>query len=101
MKRKRHTPQQVVRKLQEGEAALGAGRELAAVCRMLCISVQAVRFPLAMGGRVRGLARAPGAGLLDGGRGASDSRCVSQEDRSGSRLELRQDRPKRTHLRRR
>ncbi len=32
MKRKRHTPQQVVRKLQEAQAALAAGRELAAVC---------------------------------------------------------------------
>ena len=40
MKRKRHTPQQVVRKLQEAQAALAAGRELAAVCQMLCISEQ-------------------------------------------------------------
>ena len=38
MKRKRHTPQQVVRKLQEAQAALAAGRELAAVCQMLGIS---------------------------------------------------------------
>ncbi len=40
MKRKRHTPQQVVRKLQEALAALAAGRELAAVCQMLGISEQ-------------------------------------------------------------
>jgi putative transposase len=40
MKRKRHTPQQVVRKLQEAQAALAAGRELAAVCQMLGISEQ-------------------------------------------------------------
>ncbi len=40
MKRKRHTPQQVVRKLQEAQAALAAGRELAAVCQMLGVSEQ-------------------------------------------------------------
>ena len=40
MKRKRHTPQQVVRKLQEAQAALSAGRELAEVCQMLGISEQ-------------------------------------------------------------
>ncbi|MCP4375086.1 MAG: transposase [bacterium] len=40
MKRKRHTPQQVVRKLQEARAALSAGRELAAICQMLGISEQ-------------------------------------------------------------
>ena len=40
MKRNRHTPQQVVRKLQEAQAALAAGRELAAVCQMLGISEQ-------------------------------------------------------------
>jgi putative transposase len=40
MKRKRHTPQQVVRKLQEAQAAMAAGRELAAVCQMLGISEQ-------------------------------------------------------------
>ena len=40
MKRKRHTPQQVVRKLQEAQAALAAGRELAAVLQMLGISEQ-------------------------------------------------------------
>jgi transposase len=40
MKRKRHTPQQVVRKLQEAQAALAAGRELAAVLQMLGVSVQ-------------------------------------------------------------
>jgi len=40
MKRKRHTPQQVVRKLQEAQAALAAGRELASVLQMLGISEQ-------------------------------------------------------------
>lgn len=40
MKRKRHSPQQVVRKLQEAQAALAAGRALAAVCQMLGISEQ-------------------------------------------------------------
>ena len=40
MKRKRHTPQQVVRKLQEAQASLAAGRELAAVCQMLGICEQ-------------------------------------------------------------
>lgn len=40
MKRKRHSPQQVVRKLQEAQGALAAGRELAAVCQMLGISEQ-------------------------------------------------------------
>ena len=40
MKRKRHSPQQVVRKLQEAQAAMAAGRELAAVCQMLGISEQ-------------------------------------------------------------
>lgn len=40
MKRKRHSPQQVVRKLQEAQAALSAGRELGAACQMLGISEQ-------------------------------------------------------------
>jgi putative transposase len=40
MKRNRHSPQQVVRKLQEAQAALAAGRELATVCQMLGISEQ-------------------------------------------------------------
>ena len=40
MKRKRHSPQQVVRKLHEAQAALSAGRELSAVCQMLGISEQ-------------------------------------------------------------
>lgn len=40
MKRKRHRPEQVVRKLQEAQAALAAGRELAAVCQMLGICQQ-------------------------------------------------------------
>jgi putative transposase len=40
MKQKRHKPQQVVRKLGEAEAALAAGKDLAAVCQMLGISEQ-------------------------------------------------------------
>lgn len=40
MKRNRHSPQQVVRKLQEAQASLAAGRELSAVCQMLGISEQ-------------------------------------------------------------
>jgi len=40
MKRKRRTPRQGVRKLQEAQAALAAGRELAGVCQMLGISEQ-------------------------------------------------------------
>ena len=40
MKRKRHSPQQVVGKLQEAQAALAAGRELSAVCQMLGVSEQ-------------------------------------------------------------
>lgn len=40
MKRTRHSPQQVVRKLQEAQAALSAGRDLAAICQMLGISEQ-------------------------------------------------------------
>ena len=40
MKRKRHTPQQIVGKLHQAQAALAAGRELAAVCQMLGVSEQ-------------------------------------------------------------
>jgi len=39
MKCKRHTPQQVVCKLQEVQSALAPGREFSAVCQMLGISV--------------------------------------------------------------
>ena len=40
MKRTRHTPEQVIRKLREGERMLAEGKELAEVCRALEISVQ-------------------------------------------------------------
>ncbi len=38
MRRKRHTPEQVVRKLREAEAALAAGTALDQVCKKLGIS---------------------------------------------------------------
>jgi len=40
MKRTRHTPEQVVRKLRDAERMLAEGRELDEVCRSLEISVQ-------------------------------------------------------------
>ena len=40
MKRTRHTPEQVIRKLREGERMLAEGKELAEVCRALEISAQ-------------------------------------------------------------
>ena len=40
MKRTRHTPEQVIRKLREGERMLTEGKELPEVCRALEISVQ-------------------------------------------------------------
>jgi putative transposase len=38
MKSKKHSPQQVIRKLGEAEAALASGKELAVVCQMLGVS---------------------------------------------------------------
>ena len=38
MRRKRHSPEQVVRKLREAEADLGAGTALDQVCRKLGVS---------------------------------------------------------------
>ena len=38
MKRRRHTPEQVIRKLTEGERLLGQGKDLAEVCRHLEIT---------------------------------------------------------------
>ena len=38
MKRKRHTPEQAVRKVREGERMLGAGSDLAEVLRHLEIT---------------------------------------------------------------
>jgi transposase-like protein len=40
MKKKRHSPEQVIAKLREAEAGLNAGQELAAVCRQLEVSEQ-------------------------------------------------------------
>ena len=39
-KRRRHTLEQVIRKLREGERLLGEGSELAAVCKHLEVSEQ-------------------------------------------------------------
>ena len=39
-KRRRHTPEQVMRKLREGERLLGEGSDLAAVCKHLEVSEQ-------------------------------------------------------------
>lgn len=38
MKRRRHTPEQVIRKLAEGEKLLGLGKDLEEVCRHLEIT---------------------------------------------------------------
>jgi putative transposase len=38
--RRRHTPEQIIRKLREGERMLGEGRELVEVCKHLEISDQ-------------------------------------------------------------
>jgi putative transposase len=40
MKRTRHTPEQVIRKLRGAERLLGSGKEVEEVCRSLEISVQ-------------------------------------------------------------
>jgi putative transposase len=40
MKKKRHSPEQIIAKLREAEAGLNAGQELAAVCRQLEVSEQ-------------------------------------------------------------
>lgn len=40
MKKKRHSPEQIIAKLRDAEAGLNAGQELAAVCRQLEISEQ-------------------------------------------------------------
>jgi transposase-like protein len=40
MKRRRHTPEQIVRKLREADRMLAEGADLALVCRQLEISVQ-------------------------------------------------------------
>jgi putative transposase len=39
MKRKRHTPEQIVRKLREADRLLAEGADLALVCRRLEVSV--------------------------------------------------------------
>jgi len=40
MKRKRHSPEQIIAKLREAEAGLGAGEDLPTVCKRLEISEQ-------------------------------------------------------------
>ena len=40
MKHRRHTPEQVVRKLREADRLLGVGADIAAVCRHLEVSEQ-------------------------------------------------------------
>jgi transposase-like protein len=40
MRRKRHTPEQVVRKLREAEAEIAAGKPVEEVCRRLQVSQQ-------------------------------------------------------------
>jgi len=40
MKKKRHSPEQIIAKLREAEVGLNAGQELATVCRQLEISEQ-------------------------------------------------------------
>lgn len=40
MKRKRHSPEQIVRKLRQAEAEAAKGRKLAEVCKQLGISEQ-------------------------------------------------------------
>jgi len=40
MKKKRHSPEQIIAKLREAEAGLGSGEDLATVCRRLEISEQ-------------------------------------------------------------
>ncbi len=45
MKRKRHSSQQVIRKLGEAKAALASGQPLAAVCQMLGVSEQTYYRP--------------------------------------------------------
>jgi len=40
MKKKRHSPEQIIAKLREAEVGLNAGQELAVVCRQLEISEQ-------------------------------------------------------------
>ena len=40
MKRKRHSPEQIIAKLREMEAGLNAGQELAALCKQQEISEQ-------------------------------------------------------------
>ena len=40
MARRKHTPDQIIRKLREGEKLLGEGKDLAEVCKHLEISEQ-------------------------------------------------------------
>jgi len=40
MKRKRHTPEQIIRKLRQADAELSAGKTIAQVCQSLGVSEQ-------------------------------------------------------------
>src|SRR5258707_15091695 len=53
-KRRRHTPDQIIRKLAEGNKLLGAGQELAEVCRHLEIAESTWHRWLAQDGGVKG-----------------------------------------------
>ena len=45
MKQRRHTPEQVIRKLAEGEKLLNQGHDVAEVCRQLEITVAFLAQP--------------------------------------------------------
>jgi putative transposase len=50
-KRRRHTPEQIIRKLREADRLLGEGQEVAAVARQLEVSEQTLhRWRLQYGG---------------------------------------------------
>ena len=52
-KRRRHTPDQIIRKLAEGNKLLGSGQELNEVCRHLEIAESKVRARLAQYGGMK------------------------------------------------
>ena len=50
-RRRRHTPEQVIRKLREADRLLGEGQDVAAVCKQLGVSEQTLhRWRLQYGG---------------------------------------------------
>jgi len=40
VRRKRHTPEQIIARLREADAMLSSGQSIAAVCQKLCVSEQ-------------------------------------------------------------